>query len=93
MISEKIPQPILRQAKDKSIPVTIRIGKEGITDSVVTELSDQLSKRGLVKAKANRGLLSGSSERTQAFEGLADATGSRLVLSRGNTAVFWSGRS
>lgn len=93
MISEKIPQPILRQAKDKSIPVTIRIGKEGITDSVVSELSDQLSKRGLVKAKANRGLLSGSSERTQAFEGLADATGSRLVLSRGNTAVFWSGRS
>jgi RNA-binding protein YhbY len=93
VISEKIPQPILRQAKDKSIPVTIRIGKEGITDSVVTELSDQLSKRGLVKAKANRGLLSGSSERTQAFEGLADATGSRLVLSRGNTAVFWSGRS
>ena len=93
MISEKIPQPILRQAKDQSIPVTIRIGKEGITDSVVTELSDQLSKRGLVKAKANRGLLSGSSERTQAFEGLADATGSRLVLSRGNTAVFWSGRS
>jgi RNA-binding protein YhbY len=93
VISEKIPQPILRQAKDKSIPVTIRIGKEGITDSVVSELSDQLSKRGLVKAKANRGLLSGSSERTQAFEGLADATGSRLVLSRGNTAVFWSGRS
>ena len=93
MISEKIPQPILRQAKDKSIPVTIRIGKEGITDSVVSELSDQLSKRGLVKAKANRGLLSDSSERTQAFEGLADATGSRLVLSRGNTAVFWSGRS
>ncbi|HIG37781.1 MAG TPA: YhbY family RNA-binding protein [Candidatus Poseidoniales archaeon] len=84
---------MLRQAKDKSTPVTIRIGKEGITDSVVSELSDQLSKRGLVKAKANRGLLSGSSERTQAFEGLADATGSRLVLSRGNTAVFWSGRS
>jgi RNA-binding protein YhbY len=93
VISEKIPQSILRQAKGKSIPVTIRIGKEGITDSVVSELSDQLSKRGLVKVKANRGLLSGSSERTQAFEGLADATGSRLVLSRGNTAVFWSGRS
>ena len=92
-ISEKIPQSILRQAKDKSTPVTIRIGKEGITDSVVSELSDQLSKRGVVKAKANRGLLSGSSERTQAFEGLGDATGSRLVHSRGNTAVFWSGRS
>ena len=92
-ISEKTPQSILRQSKDKSTPVTIRIGKEGITDSVVSELSDQLSKRNLVKAKANRGLLNGSTERTQAFESLADATGSRLVHTRGNTAVFWSGRS
>ena len=92
-ISEKIPQLIIRQAKDKSTPITIRIGKEGITDSVVSELSDQLSKRGLVKAKVNRGMLNGSSERTEAFAGLADATGSRLVHSRGNTAVFWSGRS
>tara|TARA_B100001167_G_scaffold13482_1_gene7271 strand:+ start:200 stop:493 length:294 start_codon:yes stop_codon:yes gene_type:complete len=92
-ISGKIPQSIVQRAKDRSTPVTVRIGKDGITDSVVTELSDQLSKRGLVKAKANRGMLNGSSERTDAFEGLADATGSLLVHSRGNIAVFWSGRS
>ena len=71
--------------------MTIRIGKEGITDSVVSELSDQLGKRRLVKAKANRGVLNDSSERSEAFATLADSTGSRLIHSRGNTAVFWSG--
>ena len=54
-------------------------------------MSDQLGKRRLVKAKANRGMLNGSYERSEAFTALADATGSRLVHSRGNTAVFWSG--
>ena len=93
LISGKIPQSIVQRAKDRSTPVTVRIGKDGITDSVVSELSDQLSKRGLVKAKANRGMLNGSSERTGAFEGLADVTGSILVHSRGNIAVFWSGKS
>ena len=90
-ISGDAPESILRQAKDRSLAVTIRIGKEGITDSVVSELSDQLGKRRLGKAKANRGMLNGSSERSEAFTALADATGSRLVHSRGNTAVFWSG--
>ena len=91
LISGDVPESILRRAKDRSLAVTIRIGKEGITDSVVSELSDQLGKRRLVKAKANRGMLNGSSERSEAFTSLADATGSRLVHSRGNTAVFWSG--
>ena len=92
-ISGDAPKAIIRQAKDRSLAVTIRIGKEGITDSVVSELSDQLGKRGLVKAKANRGMLNGSSERLEAFAALADATGSKLIHSRGNTAVFWSGSS
>ena len=90
-ISGDAPESILRRAKDRSLAVTIRTGKEGITDSVVSELSDQLGKRRLVKAKANRGMLNGSYERSEAFTALADATGSRLVHSRGNTAVFWSG--
>ena len=90
-ISGDAPEAILRRAKDRALAVTIRIGKDGITDSVVSELSDQLGKRRLVKAKANRGMLNGSSERSEAFTALADATGSTLVHSRGNTAVFWSG--
>ena len=52
----KIPDSILRQAKDASLPVTMRIGKSGLTDAVVVELEGQLSSRTLVKAKVNRGL-------------------------------------
>ena len=54
--SVKIPDSILRQAKDASLPVTMRIGKSGLTDAVVVELDGQLSSRTLVKAKVNRGL-------------------------------------
>ena len=80
-----------RQAKDKTTSVSVRIGKDGVTDSVVQELSDQLSKRGLVKVKANRGVANGAAERSEMFGLLAEATGSRLVHHRGNVAVFWSG--
>ena len=54
--SVKIPDSILRQAKDASLPVTMRIGKSGLSDAVVVELEGQLSSRTLVKAKVNRGL-------------------------------------
>ena len=54
--SVKVPGSILRQAKDASLPVTMRIGKSGLTDAVVVELEGQLSSRTLVKAKVNRGL-------------------------------------
>ena len=52
----KVPDSILRQAKDVSLPVTVRIGKSGVTDALIVELDGQLSSRSLVKAKVNRGL-------------------------------------
>ena len=84
---------MLRQAKDKATTVTVRVGKDGITDSVIKELSDQLSNRDLVKAKANRGVANGSAERSEMFRHLAESTGSTMVHIRGNVAVFWSGKS
>ena len=84
---------MLRQAKDKATTVTVRVGKDGITDSVIKELSDQLSNRDLVKAKANRGVANGSAERSEMFRLLAESTGSTIVHIRGNVAVFWSGKS
>ena len=84
---------MLRQAKDKATTVTVRVGKDGITDSVIKELSDQLSNRDLVKAKANRGVANGSAERSEVFRLLAESTGSTIVHIRGNVAVFWSGKS
>ena len=84
----KIPDSILRQAKDASLPVTMRIGKSGLTDAVVVELEGQLSSRTLVKAKVNRGLFP-REEMKQVWRYLANETSSHVVFARGNVAVFW----
>jgi RNA-binding protein YhbY len=86
--SLKIPDSILRQAKDASLPVTMRIGKSGLTDAVVVELDGQLSSRTLVKAKVNRGLFP-REEMKRVWAHLAHETSSQIVFARGNVAVFW----
>ena len=83
-----VPDSIMRQAKDASLPVTIRIGKSGLTDAVVIELEGQLSSRSLVKAKVNRGLFS-REDLTQVWTYLANETTSHVIFARGNVAVFW----
>ena len=83
-----VPDSVMRQAKDASLPVTIRIGKSGLTDAVVVELEGQLCSRHLVKAKVNRGLFS-RDDLKQAWNYLAEQTSSQLVFARGNVAVFW----
>ena len=83
-----VPQHIIRQAKDRNLKVTVRVGKSGVTDSIVNELDSQLSARNLVKAKLNRGLAEGSEGRAAVWDGLAEATNSSVVHSRGNVAVF-----
>jgi len=72
--------------------VTVRIGKEGMTEQVVVELKEQLIKRGLVKVKANRGLLANSEERAACFNRLAVDSDAILAHSIGNVAVFWNSR-
>lgn len=84
----KIPDSILRQAKDASLPVTMRIGKSGLSDAVIVELKGQLSSRTLVKAKVNRGLFP-REEMKQVWTYLANETSSHVVFARGNVAVFW----
>jgi len=84
----KIPDSIVRQAKDTSLPVTMRIGKSGLSDAVVVELDEQLSSRTLVKVKVNRGLFP-REEMKQVWTHLANQTSSKVVFARGNVAVFW----
>lgn len=83
-----VPDSIMRQAKDSSLPVTIRIGKSGLTDAVVVELNGQLSSRSLVKVKVNRGLFQ-REDLKRVWQHLADETSSQLIFVRGNVAVFW----
>jgi len=83
-----IPNHIIRQAKDASLPVTMRIGKSGLTDSVVIELEGQLSSRSLVKVKVNRGLYTRDDIKT-VWSIMGEKTSSSVVFARGNVAVFW----
>ena len=86
-----IPKHIKEQAMNRDLIISVRIGRNGLTDSLVQEMRDQLSKRGLVKVKANRGVVEGSDERLGLFGAIAESTNSQMVFQRGNVAVFWSG--
>ena len=88
----KIPTRIIRESSDSDLPITVRIGKSGVVNSVIQELKDQLSSRHLVKVKLNRGVANGSSERTEIFSTLATKTSSIVSFSRGNIVVLWSGK-
>jgi len=69
------------------LKVTARIGFNGITDSLIIEICNQLEKRGFVKIKANKGVLDASSRRSFWNE-LAKKTESKLIEQKGNVAVF-----
>jgi len=84
-----VPNHIKRMANDRELVVSVRVGRNGLTDAIFNELTDQLNKRKLVKIKANKGILEGSSDRTSLFSEIAEKTESVLVFQRGNVAVFW----
>ena len=86
-----IPSGIKRKALDNTLEITIRIGKQGLNESIIEELKQQLVKRKLVKMKVNQGVTSNNEERKLLFELISNNSESYLVLQRGNTAVFWSG--
>ncbi|MDP6328323.1 MAG: YhbY family RNA-binding protein [Candidatus Thalassarchaeaceae archaeon] len=86
-----VPNSIKRKALDNSLEITIRVGKQGVNESVIDELKQQLLKRKLVKMKLNQGIASNNRERKLLFESVSNESESYLVLQRGNIAVFWSG--
>jgi len=91
-MSDGIPRRIVNSAKSEGLDVSARIGKEGITESLISELSDQLSRKHLVKVKANKGTTSDRQQRSSLFSEIAELTTSKLVFQRGNVAVLWSGK-
>ena len=84
-----VPNQIKRMANDRDLVVSVRIGRNGLTNAIVGELIDQLNTRKLVKIKANKGIVEDSTDRTNLFSELARRTESTLVLHRGNVAVYW----
>ncbi len=71
----------------QSLPATVRIGKDGITQTVIDEVIRQLKKMKLVKVKL---LPSVERDRKEAGAELAKATSSVLIEVRGRTVVLTS---
>jgi RNA-binding protein YhbY len=86
-----IPKSVKRKALEKNLEITIRVGKQGLNESVIHELKQQLLKRKLVKMKINQGIAPNNEERKSLFEYVSNESESYLVHQRGNIAVFWSG--
>jgi RNA-binding protein YhbY len=84
-----VPKSIANLAKSQSIDVSVRIGKDGVTEALISELNIQLKKRGLVKVKANKSASSDRDHRNSIFSIIADRSKSTIVFQRGNVAVFW----
>ena len=89
---QDFPPSIAKSAKDPSLEVSVRVGRGGISEALVSEPSDQLRRKRLVKVKANKGIANDSSERSDIFESIAEVTGSKLVFQRGNVAVYWQSK-
>ena len=83
-----VPPHVLRQAKSREFRPSVRVGKAGLTETVLEEIRQQLQSRNLVKVKVNKGLFE-REQRSEVWSYLAEKTGSTLVLQRGNIGVFW----
>ena len=88
----KLPPHIVKNAKSNDLLVSVRIGKEGVTDSLIKELDSQLKSKNIIKLKANKQILGSSEERKNVFSEIANSTNSFLVFHRGNVAVYWRPR-
>ncbi len=73
------------RGRAQALPATVHVGKEGITQTVVDEITKQLKKTKLVKVKLLPAL---ESDRKEAGLALANATSSVLVEVRGRTVVL-----
>jgi RNA-binding protein len=83
-----IPAHIMRQAKSHDFRASVRIGKSGLTETVLDEIRQQLQSRDLVKVKVNKGLFE-REQRSEVWQYVAEQTASHLVLQRGNIGVLW----
>ena len=84
----KIPLDIQKLANSRDFQPGVRVGKAGITESLIQEIDEQLSKKKVVKIKINRGLFQ-RDQIKQVWQHLSSETNSNIVTSRGNVCVLW----
>jgi RNA-binding protein len=84
----KIPERVKKMALDRDFQPSVRIGKTGVTESIVQEIKDQLAKRKIVKIKINKGIFE-RSQKEEVWSYICNETKSVLVSARGNVGVLW----
>ncbi len=87
---KELPKHIKRMALSRDLKPTIRIGKSGLSDNLMTEISEQLASKDIVKVKINRGLFD-KSDIAEVWNHIARSTNSTIVSTRGNVGVLWKG--
>lgn len=89
-ISEiKVPSAVMEAAKSRDLQTTIRVGKGGLSESVVNEVREQLDSKPLVKIKLNRGVAGEKYARLGIIAEIEEKTNSHAIFVRGNVAVLW----
>ena len=73
--------------KSKHLTPILRIGKSGVTDSVIAEIKEQLKKRKLIKLKLLKSVIEGKDKKELAQE-IADKTNSELIHQVGFVIVL-----
>ena len=81
------PTPSKKELMNRSLStITISIGKSGIKESVIEEITRQLKDREVVKIRFSRSM---STEKKSYINSILDKTNSKLVDLRGNVAVLF----
>jgi len=78
----------MQEAKSRDFRPSVRIGKSGLSETVMDEIRQQLRSRSLVKIKVNKGLFE-REQRSAVWAQIAEQSNSTLVLQRGNIGVLW----
>ena len=72
----------------RELKPTIRVGKSGLSENLISEINGQLTSKNLVKIKINRGLFN-KDDIDNVWKHIAESTNSTLISARGNVAVIW----
>jgi RNA-binding protein len=75
------------KAKAMALEPIVRIGKSGLTDTVVAEIKKQLDQKGLIKIKMLKSFVGRDDKKESAMK-IAEKTNSKLVHSVGFVVVI-----
>ena len=86
MISSKLKKDLI--SKSKTLEPIMRIGKSGLTDSVIIEIKKQVHRRKLIKIKFLRAAIEDKKKKDFAKE-IAERTNSELIHQVGFVIVLY----